>query len=106
MGVPFFSPQPTPSIRLESTIWISCPSAPLAANPSASAPIKIPTPALPATFGFVEQNVFVPVLHHDPSLAMTTAANAFRRSPLFVVSLGPLKEGVVIAAHEDTMELL
>jgi len=30
----------------------------------------------------------------------------FRRSPLCVASLSPLKDGDVIGAHEDTVELL
>lgn len=33
-------------------------------------------------------------------------ASMFRRSPLCVASLGPLKDGDAIGAHEDTVELL
>lgn len=63
-------------------------------------------PGTLATFGSVEQNVFVPALRADPSLAVTAVATTFRRSPLCVASLGPLKEGDVIGAHEDTVELM
>jgi len=63
-------------------------------------------PATLATFGSVEQNIFTPTLHADPSLNVTAVASMFRRSPLCVASLGPLKKGDVIGAHEDTVELL
>lgn len=63
-------------------------------------------PGTLATLGSVEQNVFVPTLRADPSLAVTAVAAMFRRSPLCVASLAPLKEGDVIGAHEDTVGLL
>lgn len=63
-------------------------------------------PSTLATFGSVEQNIFTPILHADPSLNVTAVASMFRRSPLCVASLGPLKKGDVIGAHEDTVELL
>lgn len=63
-------------------------------------------PSTLATFGSVEQNIFTPTLHADPSLAVSGVATTFRRSPLCVASLGPLKSGDVIGAHEDTVELL
>lgn len=63
-------------------------------------------PATLATFGSVEQNIFAPTLFADPSLKVTAVASMFRRSPLCVASLGPLKPGDVIGAHEDTVELL
>lgn len=63
-------------------------------------------PSTLATFGSVEQNIFTPTLHRDPSLNVTAVASMFRRSPLCIASLGPLKDGDVIGAHEDTVELL
>lgn len=63
-------------------------------------------PTTLATFGSVEQNIFTPTLHADPSLNVSGVATTFRRSPLCVASLGPLKKGDVIGAHEDTVELL
>ena len=63
-------------------------------------------PSTLATFGSVEQNIFTPTLHADPSLNVTAVASMFRRSPLCVASLSPLKPGDVIGAHEDTVELL
>jgi hypothetical protein len=56
--------------------------------------------------GSVEQNIFTPTLYNDPSLNVTAVASMFRRSPLCIASLGPLKDGDVIGAHEDTVELL
>lgn len=63
-------------------------------------------PSTLATFGSVEQNIFTPTLYNDPSLNVSAVAAMFRRSPLCIASLGPLKEGDVIGAHEDTVELL
>jgi len=63
-------------------------------------------PGTSATLGSVEQNIFVPTLRADPSLNVTAVAAMFRRSPLCVASLAPLKEGDAIGAHEDTVELL
>mmetsp|Transcript_18750 Transcript_18750/g.28428 ORF Transcript_18750/g.28428 Transcript_18750/m.28428 type:complete len:678 (-) Transcript_18750:90-2123(-) len=63
-------------------------------------------PTTMATFGSVEQNIFTPTLAKDPSLNVTAVASMFRRSPLCIVSLGPLKPGDTIGAHEDTVELL
>ena len=63
-------------------------------------------PSTLATFGSVEQNIFTPTLYNDPSLNVTAVAAMFRRSPLCVASLGPLKEGDVIGAHQDTVDLL
>ena len=63
-------------------------------------------PSTLATFGSVEQNIFTPTLYRDPSLNVTAVASTFRRSPLCIASLGPLKDGDVIGAHEDTVELL
>eukprot|EP00984_Skeletonema_dohrnii_P002974 scaffold1010_cov117-Skeletonema_dohrnii-CCMP3373.AAC.5 len=63
-------------------------------------------PSTLATLGSVEQNIFTPTLYDDPSLNVTAVASMFRRSPLCVASLGPLKDGDVIGAHEDTVELL
>ena len=63
-------------------------------------------PSTLATLGSVEQNIFTPTLYNDPSLNVTAVASMFRRSPLCIASLGPLKDGDVIGAHEDTVELL
>lgn len=63
-------------------------------------------PGTLATFGSVEQNIFTPTLYKDPSLNVTAVASTFRRSPLCVASLDLLKDGDVIGAHEDTVELL
>jgi methylenetetrahydrofolate dehydrogenase (NADP+)/methenyltetrahydrofolate cyclohydrolase len=59
-----------------------------------------------ASLGSVEQNIFTPQLYNDPSLNVTAVSSMFRRSPLCIASLGPLKDGDVIGAHEDTVELL
>ena len=58
-------------------------------------------PSTLATFGCVEQNIFTPILYDNPSLNATALASMFRRSPLCVASLGLLKDGDVIGAHED-----
>lgn len=65
-------------------------------------------PSTLATFGSVEQNIFTPTLYNDPSLNVTGVASMFRRSPLCIASLsqGSLKDGDVIGAHADTVELL
>jgi len=63
-------------------------------------------PSTLATLGSVEQNIFTPTLYNDASLKVTAVASTFRRSPLCIASLGPLKDGDVIGAHEDTVELL
>ena len=67
-------------------------------------------PSTLAIFGSVEQNIFTITLHENPELDVTGVASMFRRSPLCVASLGSngasLKEGDVIGAHEDTVELL
>lgn len=63
-------------------------------------------PATLATFGTVEQNVFAPALRADPALGVTAVAAMCRRSPLCVASLGPLREGDAVGAHEDTVGLL
>jgi len=63
-------------------------------------------PSTLVTLGSVEQNIFTPTLYNDPSLNVTAVASMFRRSPLCIASLGPLKDGDVIGAHEDTVELL
>ena len=63
-------------------------------------------PSTLATLGSVEQNIFTPTLYDDPSLNVTAVASMFRRSPLCIASMGPLKNGDVIGAHEDTVDLL
>ena len=64
-------------------------------------------PSTLATFGVVEQNVFIPTLYNDhEELQVTGVASMFRKSPLCVVSLNELKDDDVIGVHEDTVELV
>eukprot|EP00977_Amphora_coffeiformis_P004199 scaffold875_cov185-Amphora_coffeaeformis.AAC.14 len=59
------------------------------------------------TIGCVEQNIFVPLLHHDPKLKLKAIAAMFRRSPLCVASIkGQNNDKNVVGAHEDTVALL
>eukprot|EP00545_Synedropsis_sp_CCMP1620_P014035 CAMPEP_0119011064 /NCGR_PEP_ID=MMETSP1176-20130426/5427_1 /TAXON_ID=265551 /ORGANISM="Synedropsis recta cf, Strain CCMP1620" /LENGTH=320 /DNA_ID=CAMNT_0006963827 /DNA_START=50 /DNA_END=1012 /DNA_ORIENTATION=- len=56
--------------------------------------------------GSVEQNIFIPTLHADPSLKVKAVAAMFNQSPLCIASIAELKEGMTIGAHEDTVDLL
>jgi len=65
------------------------------------------------TIGVVEQNIFVPLLHRDPSLDMAAVGAMFRQSPLCLASLignnarssSQQQQKRVIGAHEDTVDL-
>lgn len=63
------------------------------------------------SIGSVEQNIFVPTLAAHPGLKTSAVAAMFRKSPLCIASLrnleaSPDDKKFIIAAHDDTVELL